>query len=101
MPVTQAMYEERETFLLDLLEVERSIREVRPDLSCPSGFGGNRQTLEGTDGELCEIRRGASQLSGALTGGEVQPGSLYPPTAEHQARKQALEARLARTLSSM
>jgi len=101
MPVTQAMYEERETFLLDLLEVERSISEVRPELSCPGRFGGNRQTLEGTDGELCDIRRGASQLSGALTGGQVRPGSLYPPTAEHKARKLALEARLARTLSSM
>jgi photosystem II stability/assembly factor-like uncharacterized protein len=101
MPVTQAMYEERETFLLDLLEIKRSISEVRPHLSCPGEFGGNRQTLEGTGGELCEIRWVASQLSGALTGDQVQPGSLYPPTAEHQARKEALEARLARALSSM
>ena len=101
MPVTQAMYEERETYLLDLVELARSIREVRPDLSCPGfGFGGG-QRPEGTDGELCEIQRSGRQLSDALDGGAVQPGSLYPPTAEHLGRKAALEARLARVLESM
>jgi hypothetical protein len=102
MPITQAMYEEREAFLLDLVEVGRSIREVRPELSCPRfGFGAGNQEPEGTDGDLCRIRRDAEQLYGALDGGEVQPGSLYPPTAEHLGRKAALEARLARVLESM
>ena len=102
MPVTQSMYEERETFLLDLIEVARSIGEARPGLSCPGfGFGGGGQRPEGTDGELCEIRRSAEQLSGVLDGSEVQPGSLYPPTADHLGRKAALDARLARVLESM
>ncbi len=99
MPVTQAMYEERETFLLDLLEVARSIREARPGLSCP-GFGGGGEP-SGTDGELCAIQRSAEQLSDALDGEAVRPGSLYPPTAEHLGRKAVLEARLTRALASM
>ncbi len=102
MPVTQAMYEEREAFLLDLIDLARDIREARPGLTCEEfGFGRGGQKPEGTDGELCQIQRGAEQLSRALTGNEVRPGSLYPPTPEHQARKSSWEARLARTLDSM
>ena len=102
MPITQAMYEEREAFLLDLIDLARHIQEARPGLTCEEfRFGRGGQRTEGADGEFCAIQRGADQLSRALTGNEVRPGSLYPPTPEHQARKSALEARLARTLDSM
>jgi len=79
MPVTQAMYEEREAFLLDLIDLARHIQEARPGLSCEEfGFGRDGQRPAGTDGELCQIQRGVEQLSRAPTGNEVRPGSLYP-----------------------
>ncbi len=99
MPITQAMYEEREAFLLELMDLVRRIDEARPGLSC-GGFGGGPRP-EGRDRELCVIRSGAEQLSESLGGGAVRPGTLYPPTPEHQGRKTALEAQLARTFESM
>ncbi len=91
---TQAMYEEREAFLLELIALERRIEETRPDLQC--GFGTDRL---GTDGDLCRIRSQARQLLEALGGEAVQPGSLHPPTPEHIRRKTAIEDRLDGILS--
>ena len=92
---TQAMYEERETFLLELIALERRLEEARPDLQC--GRGADRL---GTDGDLCRIRSQARQLMEALGGEAVQPGSLHPPTPEHIRRKTAIEDRLDGILSS-
>ena len=102
MPITQAMYEERETFLLELMDLKTQIEAARPGLSC-SGFGfggGGGPRPEGEDRELCAIRRGAEALLEGLNGGAVRPGTLYPPTPEYRGRKTALEARLARLLES-
>jgi hypothetical protein len=93
LPNTQAMYEERETHLLELLALESRIDEARPDLQC----GGNADRDE-TDTDLCEIRSQARQLVSALGGNQVRPGSLYPPTPEHIRRKTAIEDRLDRIL---
>ena len=93
LSVTQAMYEERETYLLDLLAVERRIDEARPDLQC-----GRSEDRDETDEGLCEIRRQARQLAEGLGGQEVQQGSLHPPTPEHVRRKSAIEDRLDRIL---
>jgi len=100
LPITQAMYEEREAFLVELSAVPRRVEEARPDLECGGfGFGGGPR-LQGTDGEFCRIQRQAEQLIQGLAGGGVRPGSLYPPTPEHQARKASIEDRLERLLSS-
>ena len=93
LSVTQAMYEERETYLLDLLAVERRIDEARPDLQC-----GRSEDRDETDEGFCEIRRQARQLAEGLGGQEVQQGSLHPPTPEHVRRKSAIEDRLDRIL---
>ena len=95
LSITQAMYEEREAYLLELLALQRRIDEARPDLQC--GRSANR---DGTDAGLCEIQRQTRQLMDALGGQEVRPGSLHPPTPEHIRRQSAIEDRLERLLPS-
>ena len=92
---TQAMYEEREVYLLELLAVGRRIDEARPDLRCGRNTGPS-----GDDAGLCQVQRQARQLMDALQGQAVRPGSLHPPTLEHIRRKEAIEDRLDRILSS-
>ena len=95
LSITQAMYEEREVYLLELLALERRIDQARPGLRC--GRGADRPTDEAG---LCQIQRQTRQLMEALGGQAVRPGSLHPPTLEHIRRKAAIEDRLERILSS-
>ncbi len=95
LSITQAMYEEREAFLLELLALERRIVQAEPDLRC-----GRNADRDETDAALCEIQLQARQLTEALGGQEVRPGSLHPPTPEHVTRKSAIEDRLDRILQS-
>ena len=89
------MYEEREIYLLDLLDIERRISDAGTNLPCGNGADAN-----GTDGGLCQILRQTRQLAEAFGGEEVRPGSLHPPTPEHIRRKAAIEDRLDRILPS-
>ena len=95
LSITQAMYEEREAFLLELLALEERIDEARPDLRC-----GPSADPRGNEADLCRIQRQARALRQALGGQEVRPGSLHPPTPEHIRRKSAIEDRLDRILPS-
>jgi hypothetical protein len=89
------MYEERETYLLELLALERRIEEARPDLRC-----GRSADRSGAEADLCRIQSQARDLREALDGEEVRPGSLHPPTPEHIRRKSAIEDRLDSILPS-
>ena len=44
LSVTQAMYEEREAYLLQLLALERGIDEAKPDLQCGRNADGTKPT---------------------------------------------------------
>ena len=87
--ITQEMYEQREAFLLDLREMKNQIAREEP--SC---FDQNNET----DSELCQILREIVQLEQGLTGGGVRPGSLYPPTKDHQTRKSSVNQKLINVL---
>lgn len=101
LPITQAMYEDREAFLVELSAVSRRVQEIRPGLQCGGfGFGGGPRP-QGRDGEFCQIQQQAQQLIQGLSGGQVRPGSLYPPTPEHRVRKTSIEERLERIISSL
>ncbi len=89
--ITQVMYEEREAYLLELLDIEWRISDARPALRCGSG-----SNPSGNDTILCELRNQTRQIRQALDGQEVRPGSLHPPTPEHVRRKTAIEDRLDR-----
>ena len=95
LSLTQAMYEEREVYLLELIAIGRRIDAARPDLGCGRNTGGSDD-----DAALCQIQSQTRQLMEALGGRQVRPGSLHPPTPEHTRRKVAIEDRLDRILSS-
>jgi photosystem II stability/assembly factor-like uncharacterized protein len=71
MPITQAQYEERETFLVHLMQLGRQLDTM---LEGASGEGA---------GELRQLRGIVRGVYGSLNGNGVRPGSLYPPTATH------------------
>ena len=72
MPITQAQYEEREAFLLEVVELGRRLDTL----------------LEGTVGDeagrLRRLRGVVRGVYGSLNGNGVRPGSLYPPTTTHK-----------------
>ena len=71
MPITQGQYEEREAFLVHLIQMGRQL-----DTMLVGASGGEAGALR----ELRGIVRG---VYGSLNGNGVRPGSLYPPTATH------------------
>lgn len=90
MPLTQAQYEERETFLTDLQALQAEFTQALG--SAPAfGRGGRQQTQGMTEAQrdLAQHRRNVSSIFQALNGGGVRQGSLYPPT---QAQRERVEA---------
>ena len=61
LPLSVADYQEREAFLLELLDLAAQ--------------------LEGATGPAMRFRRQLQQLYGAINGGGVRQGTLHPPTA--------------------
>jgi photosystem II stability/assembly factor-like uncharacterized protein len=94
MSVTQEMYESRERFMLDAQALMSDIeRTMRQEGFGTGGFGGgrNRGVPRSPEEKLRAANRIAGQVYRALNGGEVRPGSLYPPTQSQ--RSQIDEAR--------
>ena len=95
MPISQAMYESREQFMLDALALTNEIQEAMR----ASGMGGGGRGGFGRGGGMPttpqdKLRAAARLAQGAyqaLNGGQVRPGSLYPPTPSQ--REQVLQAR--------
>jgi photosystem II stability/assembly factor-like uncharacterized protein len=94
MPITQEMYEERERFMLDAIALMADIERVM-DANGVNGGGGRfgRPTGRPTtpEAKLRTARRMVQGVYGDLNGGQVRPGSLYPPTQTQ--REQVTEAR--------
>jgi photosystem II stability/assembly factor-like uncharacterized protein len=82
MPITQAQYEEREAFLVHLMQLGRQLDTM----------------LEGASGEeagaLRALRGIVRSVYGSLNGNGVRPGSLYPPTATHREQIRSVEEAL-------
>ncbi|MDX1647673.1 MAG: hypothetical protein R3304_11055, partial [Longimicrobiales bacterium] len=97
MPVTLAMYEARERFMLDALALQEEIRDVMSQ----NGMSGSGRRFWGGDDEAPETPeeklRAASRLVGGvyrdLNGGGVRQATLYPPTPS-----QREQVRMARRL---
>ena len=95
MPITVAMYESRERFMLDLLALTDEIETYRRE----NGFGGGgrgrggrgrggrgaRPPIDTPAGKLAAAARTVQQVYGALNGNGVRPGTLYPPTESQRA----------------
>jgi hypothetical protein len=92
------MYESRERFMLDA----RSLLDDIRDFQQANGMSGGRGRGGGGGGggppstpeaRLAAAARAVQQAYGALNGGQVRPGTLYPPT-----QTQRDQVRLAREL---
>ena len=85
MPITVAMYESRERFMLDTLALTDEIETYRR----ANGFGGggcgrggraSRPPINTPAGKLHSAACTVEGVYEALNGGGVRPGTLYPPT---------------------
>ena len=65
MPITQPMYEDRERFMLDVLQLTSGLEALVDDAGDP---------------ELQDALRAVERVYSALNGRGVEPGTLYPPT---------------------
>jgi len=94
MPITQAMYESRERFMLEALELTTQIEDAQRRAGFEVGGNGFRRAAEAPSTPEARLRAAhdrADDVFGALNGSAVRPGSLYPPTRAQRA--QLLEAR--------
>jgi hypothetical protein len=95
MPISQAMYESREQFMLDAMALRNEVQEL---MRAGGGSGGGRGGFGRGGGvpntpqeKLQAASRMAQGVFQALNGGQVRGGTLYPPTQDQ--RDQLLTAR--------
>lgn len=95
MPISQSMYESREQFMLDALSLTEEIGTFARDNGLGGGgggFGRGPAIVPTTPAQKVQAARSMVQrVYSALNGGQVRPGTLYPPTQTQRA--QVLEAR--------
>jgi len=87
MPITQEMYEERERFMLDALDLLAQIERAQRDAGFSVGGRSRGQQAGGRSPEDL-LRSAFDKVEGAydaLNGSAVRPGSLYPPTPSQRA----------------
>lgn len=87
--LSQRDYEERESFLLSLISLQRRAAEAvdRAGTDPDPRMQDLLRRLRG-------VQRDLATLYGDLEGSGVQQGSLYPPTATHRQRKERAEREL-------
>ena len=97
MPITVAMYESRERFMLEALALTDEINTYRRENGFGSGGRGRggrgaRLPIDTPAGKLAAAARTVQQVYSALNGGGVRPGTLYPPTESQRAAVQNARA---------
>ena len=87
MPITLAMYQSREQYMLDALALTGEIQAFMGEHGMNAGgrgrggFGRGGAGMPTTpEAKLRAAARMVQQAYGALNGGAVRPGTLYPPT---------------------
>ena len=90
MPITQEMYETREAFMLEVLALTEQIRGALTAMGSSGGGGGGFGRAQATprtpEDKLRAAQRLLSGVYGEMNGGQVRPGTLYPPTAAQRDR---------------
>lgn len=91
MPISVAEYLARERFLLGALALVQEIQDFMSAQGMAAGRGGRGfgrgggPAMDTPEGRLLWAARAAQQAYGSVTGSQVRPGSLYPPTHDQQA----------------
>ena len=102
MPLTDEDWNAREIFLLGIVDLQAKISDhvEAAGAQCRGGFRGGGGGGEGgaaqsqdPNQQLCRIRSQLGRIAGELGGGEVQQGTVYPPTATQRQRFEELAQR--------
>ncbi len=111
IPIGQDEWEDRETFLLAVLDLQRrawdadqradALRERVRDPDAPEELRARAEEITALARRLSGIRRQAYNLASNFNGGGVRQGSLYPPTQDHRRALRMLEEMLARELAAL
>ena len=89
--ITQAMYESRERFMLEVLSLQAEARGLLGMGGAGAGgFGRGPQPVDTPEQRLRAAVGALGRAYGSLNGGAVRPGTLYPPTATHRAAMTAV-----------
>ena len=97
MPITVAEYQARERFLLDVQALSRDATETMRAMGVTGGgFGYGRPQGDPTTpaNRIRSVARTLQSVYGNLNGGQVQTGSLYPPTQTMRDQVAAARAEL-------
>ena len=105
-PITQDMYESREEFMLDAIALTTRITDAMRDNGMNAGGGGSgfrgRAGPPRSPADMLQVaRRMVQQVYGALNGGSVRPGSLYPPTQTQREQLERARALLADAIAEI
>jgi photosystem II stability/assembly factor-like uncharacterized protein len=100
MPITLAMYRSREAFMLDALALRNEIQTFMREHDMGGrgrgrggfGFGRGGGPPNTPQARLASAARAVQQAYQALNGGQVRPGTLYPPTQTQRAQVQMARA---------
>jgi hypothetical protein len=111
MPITQDEWEDRESFLLAVLDLQRraaqageradALRERVTAPDAPEALRARADAVTALARRLNGIRRQAFSLASVFNGSGVRQGSLYPPTQDQRRALRALEENLARALEAL
>ncbi len=91
--LTQDQWRDRETFLLQLRSLQGNIQETIEQLRDLKGDeqGMDADSIQAIERSLFQLRGRAASVASEFNGRGVRQGSLFPPTATHRARRQAIE----------
>ncbi len=98
MPISVAEYRSRERFMLDLMGLSAEVGALMQAMGVSGGGFGFGQQAGPRDTPEARIRRVARTVNGIfgdLNGGQVRPGTLYPPTRSQRDAIEAARAELA------
>jgi hypothetical protein len=98
MPITVAEYQTRERFLLDVLALSQEATALMRDMGVTGGgfgFGRPQGDPNSPENRIRGAARALMGVYGDLNGGQVRPGSLYPPTRTMRSVVAAARAELA------
>jgi len=98
MPISVAEYRSRERFMLDLMGLSAEVGALMQAMGVSGGgfgFGQQAGPRDTPEARIRRVSRAVNGIFGELNGGQVRPGTLYPPTRSQRDAVEAARAELA------